>query len=292
MRRFWEAAKQYLFPGWKAALPLAVLAAAALLLVFARGLDGTPAAYAVYLLSAYALTAVTTAAVRGGRAAWRRICAVPLVVRWREDAYWRVRMGLALSFLINLCYAGLRVAGAVVYASVWDGALGCYYVLLCAVRLYLLRRMPAASEPGGREKELRMLRRTGWLLMGLDAALAAIAVQIVRDGRGYDYPGTMIYAAAAYSFYCLALATVNAVRYRRFRSPVLSAAKAVSMTTALVSIFSLETAMLTQFGGSAPFRFRMTAATAAVVCAAVMAMAVGMVRAAGRGLKAEKEETT
>ena len=110
-------------------------------------------------------------------------------------------------------------------------------------------------------------------------------MQIVLDGQGYNYPGTMIYAAAAYSFYCLTLAIVNSVRYERFHSPVLSAAKAVSLTTALVSIFSLETAMLAQFGGEPRFQFWMTAATAAAVCVLVLILAAYMVISASRTLK-------
>lgn len=282
MRRCWESMKKYLFPGWKWALPLAIVSAAALVYVFAYGLQESPIAYAIYPVSFYALIACSEAAYRTGRSVWRRVSAVPLVERWRQDGYFRVRWGLVLSLLVNLCYAGLRVVYAVLYASFWDGALGLYYVLLCALRTYLIRCMPDGQGNVPYAAELRTYRNTGWLLMGLDLALAGIAVQIVQDGQGYHYPGTLIYAAAAYSFYCLTLAVVNAVKYRRFRSPVLSAAKAVSLTTALVSIFSLETAMLAQFGGEPFFQFVMTASTAAAVCVLVLAAAVYMVISAGR----------
>lgn len=285
MQRIWTIAKKILFPGWKWALPLAALSAAALLFVFSRGLQESPAAYAAYPVSFYALIALTEAAVRTGRSVWRRVSAVPLVERWRRDGYFRVHWGLVLSLLVNLCYAGLRIVCAVRYASFWDGALGLYYVLLCALRIYLIRRMPDGSGGVPYAAELRTYRNAGWLLVGLGLALAGIAVQIVQDGQGYNYPGTLIYAAAAYSFYCLTMAVVNAVKYRRFRSPVLSAAKAVSLTTALVSIFSLETAMLAQFGGEARFQQVMTASTAAAVCALVLGIALYMVLSAGRKRK-------
>lgn len=82
----------------------------------------------------------------------------------------------------------------------------------------------------------------GWvalavLLGGASLALSGVATQIVRDGYGSDYPGMLIYVAAMYAFYSLTIAVVNTVRYRKFQSPVLSAAKAVNLTTALVSIF-------------------------------------------------------
>ena len=90
-----------------------------------------------------------------------------------------------------------------------------------------------------------------------------------------------------YAFYCLILSSVNAVKYRKFKSPVLSAAKAVNLTTALVSIFSLETAMVNRFAEEDDLRFRewMTAATALAVCMLVLAIAVFMVVQSGRKLK-------
>ena len=135
MQRIWTIAKKILFLGWKGALPLAALSAAALFFVFTRGLQESPAAYAAYPVSFYALIALTEAAVRTGRSVWRRVSAVPLVERWRRDGYLRVHWGLVLSLLVTLCYAGLRVVCAVLYASFWDGALGLYYVLLCALRI-------------------------------------------------------------------------------------------------------------------------------------------------------------
>ena len=285
MERAWGMVKKWLFPGWKGAVPLAVLGAGGLYLVFGRGLEETPLAYAAYILSCYALVAVTEAAVRSFRRAWRRLTEIPLVARWRADANFRVRMGLLLSLAINLCYAVMRMGYAALYASFWDGALGAYYILLCAVRLYLIRRTPKTQEEARYVDELRACRCTGWLLLVLDLALVWISVQIVLDGQGYDYPGTMIYVAALYAFYSLTISIVNAVKYRRFRSPVLSAAKAVSLTTAMVSIFSLETAMLSRFGGEPRFQFLMTAGTAGAVCCLVLATALFMTISASRTLR-------
>ena len=292
MERLWNTSRKWLFPSWKWTLPLAVFSTAALLFVFLGGHQESPVAYPVYLLSAYALAAAAAAVLRAGRRIRDRAAALPLVAKWRADACWRVKAGLLLSLSVNLCYAGFRVISAVLLSSFWEGALGVYYTLLCAVRYFLFRRMPDSFGASDRARDLDTCRKTGWLLIGLDLALAGIAVQIVQDGQGYHYPGTVIYAAAAYAFYCLTLAIVNAVRYRRFHSPVLSAAKTVSLTTALVSIFSLETAMLAQFGDEPRFQFIMTASTAAAVCGLVLAAAVHMVVTARRaGRSSSREET-
>ena len=64
------------------------------------------------------------------------------------------------------------------------------------------------------------------------------------------------------------------------------AAKVISLASALVSILSLETAMLSQFGGSDDMAFRqlMIAATGAGVCAIILGIAVYMMIHAAKQL--------
>lgn len=93
MKRVWERAKRYLFPSWRWTPPLAAVSAAGLYLVFTQGLEDTPLAYAVYLLSAYGLTAAVGLAVRAGRRVWQWVRSIPLAERWLEDEYFRVWAG-------------------------------------------------------------------------------------------------------------------------------------------------------------------------------------------------------
>lgn len=277
-KTLWKRSKRCLFPGWKLAFPLVLISTVFLVYIFTHSMDGTPMAYGAYILSFYALIAGTEAATRIGLALWKRIKVIPLVDRWRTDAYFRARLSLILSFFISLCYAGLRMVSAARYTSFWDGALGGYYVLLCVIRLYLLRWTPSSESAVGQAEQYRTRRRAGWLLLILDLILTWIAYQIVQEGRGYHYPGTLIYAYAAYAFYALISASILLVRYRRFNSPVLSAAKSVNLTSGIVAIFSLETAMMDSFGGDEAFWDYMLPGTAAVMCALVLLIAVFMIR--------------
>lgn len=270
--------KKLLFPGGGWVCLLVLLGGVSLYLTFCIFGDDSPFAYVSYVLSAYALTVLVAAVVPLFPAARRMVHRVPLAHRYMTDQYFKVRYGLMLSFFINLCYGGFKLICAMWYVSFWDGALAFYYILLCTVRLYLIRRVPSGAEGRDLARELRYCRATGIFLFGLDLALSIIATQIVRDGYGSNYTGMLIYVAAMYAFYSLTIAIVNAVRYRRLHSPVLSAAKAVNLTTALVSIFNLETAMIAQFGADQVyFRLVMTACTAFAVCAGVLGAAAYMV---------------
>lgn len=278
MERWMAVLKKLLFPGGGWVALVVLLGGISLDLTFLIFGDNSPFAYVSYVLSAYALTIFVAAIVPLFSSVRRLAHRVPLAHRYLTDRYFKVRSSLLLSFFINLCYAGFKLACAVWYASFWDGALALYYILLCAVRVYLIRRVPVGEEHQDMARELRCYRTTGLFLFGLDLALSGVATQIVRDGHGSNYPGMLIYVAAMHAFYSLTLAIINAVKCRRFHSPVLSAAKAVNLTTALVSIFNLETAMIAQFGAEQVyFRLVMTACTAFAVCVIVLGTAAFMV---------------
>lgn len=283
IHRFKAVLKKLLFPGWGWVLLFTLLGGGSLALTFLVFGERHPFAYLAYPLSAYALTILLAAVSPAFRRVWQALHRVPIAHRYLTDRYFQVRSSLILSFFINLCYAVFKLACAVWYASFWDGGLALYNVLLCGVRAYLIRWVPKGDEGRDPCRELRCYRATGFFLAVLDLALSVIATQIVRDGYGYNYPGILIYVVALHAFYSLILSVVNTIKFRKLHSPILSAAKAVNLTTAVVSIFSLETAMLTQFGeGQVEFRLIMTACTAFAVCAIVLGMAVYMVVSANK----------
>ena len=92
---------------------------------------------------------------------------------------------------------------------------------------------------------------------------------------------------AAYTFASLTLAIINAFRYKKYGSPAYSAAKAISLVSAVVSVLTLENAMLTAFGqdNSELFRQIMLGATGAAVVCAVEGIAIYMICNAGKNLR-------
>ncbi|MDE7172505.1 MAG: hypothetical protein K2O11_11635 [Oscillospiraceae bacterium] len=270
--------KKLLWPGWGWVVLTVILSAIALFLAFGTRLADTPFAYAAYCLSAYGLTVFVAAVVPVLLQVPRFLHSIPLAHRYLTDKYFSVWYGLALSFIINLSFAVLKLVYAVLYSSFWEGGLAIYNILLCVVRLYLLASFPKGQKRFSYQDELRRYRMTGRFLFLLDAALAVISTLIVLRGNGYHYPGILVYAMAFHAFYSLTLAIINTIKYRKFNSPVLSAAKAVNLTTALVSMFSLETALIAQFGADQQyFRLIMTSCTAFAVCVTVLSSAIYMV---------------
>ena len=92
---------------------------------------------------------------------------------------------------------------------------------------------------------------------------------------------------AMYAFYIVITAVRDLVKYRRYKSPVMSASKAIKLAAALVSMLSLETAMLAQFGEESGPQFRqlMTVLTGGGVCLIVLVTAGVMMVKSTRQLK-------
>lgn len=283
-------------------LPTVIISVPSFIFVFAmleKG-DHSPLAYVAYLLSAYAMIITVTGAgnvvsalkklVRES-ALLKRIKSTALGNRLLGDAMFRSEITLHGGLFINLLYVALNLFSGIRYNSTWFVALSFYYMLLSAMRAVLVRYMHSNRQTKDIASEFQRYRACGIILLLMNQALVGIVVYMVTDNRGFYYSGMLIYAMALYTFYVTILAIVNVIRFRSYVSPVLSAAKIISLTAALVSMLSLETAMISRFGNDQPeFRQIMTGAFGGAICAMVLAMAIYMIVNATKQLKRMKSQ--
>lgn len=270
-----------------------------LLVVFAFLCDwsGAPA-YFTYLLSAYGLAISTTwislhlvAGIRN--AAWfQGFCALPFVRRWREDIRFRSRLSLYLGFAVNLLYAVLKFVSGVFYRANWFVILALYYAFLAVMRFSVLSSV--RRDPNGENMiaEHRRCRLCGFLLLMMNLVLSCMAAFLIARRGSYAYPGTLVFLIAAYTFYMFIAAVINLVRYRKYKRPLLSAAKVISMTAALASMLSLEAAMLEQFGKEDDgflFRETMIGVSGAVICVSTLCMSIIMIARSSHALKKNRK---
>lgn len=256
-------------------------------------------AYISYFLSAYAFVISITGVagivrfVRQGidqHPLVRKALGVPLVSRYLQEDLFRAETGLYQGFFINLLYAGIKLFSGILYRSVWFVTLAFYYILLAAMRVSLLHYVRKTGK--SKISEWKRYRLCGIILLFMNIVLTGIVILVIRQNSGFEYPGMLIYVMAMYAFYAAITAVRNVVKFRRYGSPVLSAAKVVNLTAALVSMLSLETAMLTQFGAADDPMFRqvMTASTGAGISIIVLGMAVFMIVRSTKQLKHMKQE--
>lgn len=258
--------------------------------------------YVSYFLSAYALIITVTGItgvvrfVRQGidrHPLVKKALDIPVVGRFLREDMFRAEAALYQGFFINLLYAGIKMFSSIFYRSVWFVTLAVYYILLAVMRASLLHFVRVHGSAGENKRAgLRRYRLCGIILLFMNIALTGIVILVVYENSGYEYPGMLIYVMALYAFYATITAVRNVVKFRRYGSPVMSAAKVINLTAALVSMLALETAMLTQFGAADDPMFRqiMTASTGAGISILVLGMAVYMIVWSTRQLKRDNRE--
>lgn len=286
MKTLRDFGKKLLFPPLPLALPVVALGAGLLVYVFISGQEHTPLGYAAYLLSAYALV-IACACVPELIRLSKRARQNEHVDRFLTDYAFRTHATLGLGLLLNLAFAVFKLFAGIIYGSYWLIALGVYYAILAMMRFFLLRRLgglkPSASDLLA---QYRTYRVTGVMMFVLNVVMTAIIFQVVRDNRTYSYPGTLIYAFAAYAFYKIITAALNLFRRRGQDEPLFAAVRFLSLTVAMMSIFSMQTALLSTFGSEElQFRLRANTASGAVLCAGSLLIAVTMVVRSTRAIR-------
>lgn len=288
--------EKWLFiPGWLIAV-LTVVSTAGLVTVFVKGLDEAPVAYVVYVLSFYTLTTVCLWAWKTlpgyFRTAKEKFRAHPYGNKYLTDEGYRVRVSLYIALGINVVYSLFKLISGIVYGTFWLGAIAVYYILLSVIRFLLLSYMRGGRRSTDRLAEYRRYRLCGILLMVLNLSLTGVVLHMLMQNDRYVLGEIVVIASAAYTFYTVTVSVIDMVRYRKHESPVITAAKAIRLTAALVSLLSLETSMLVQYGTDEEFRRLMTALTGAGVCIIILAMSVYMIVHAGKEIQKLKGAET
>ena len=247
-----KTGKKLLFPPIWVQVILTVVSAAALITIFIKGWSETPIAYGVYVLAFYTLSTVTLFCCmvlpKKYRSIKQKIYDNPLGNRYMTDRAFRTKVSLNISLGINLVYVGLQLLQWRMFQSWWFVVLALYYSILSVMRFLLVRYVRRNTIGSSIRGEWKRSRICAYTLQLVNLSLSGAVLMILYQNRGYDYPGILIYVMAAYTFYATIHAIVDMVRYRKLGSPVMTTAKVVSLSSALVSMLNLETAMFSQFG--------------------------------------------
>lgn len=195
------------------------------------------------------------------------------VKKLQKDSRLRAEVLLYFSFVVNLAYAVLQGVNGVAARSIWAGTLAFYYLILSTIRFSLL----LGHKKVNIVKKWKKYRNSAFIMLILNFALLGIHCIILYMGHIITYPGYMIYAMAVYTFYTAITAIRNVVIYRKYNDPVLSASKALSLAVAAISVYSLQSAMISAFGDSEEFRIIMGNCVGACVFVLISAISVFMI---------------
>lgn len=215
--------------------------------------------------------------------------------RWQEDDRLRVNVSLFGSLLWNTAYALLQFWLGFSHHTFWFYSLAGYYLFLAIMRFFLVRHT-ATNKPGEKmREELLKYRACGWIFLAMNLVLSLMVFFMVYWNRTFIHDEITTITMAAYTFTSFTVAIVNIVKYRKYNSPIYSASKAISLAAASVSILTLESTMLTTFGGETMDAFTrklMLGLSGGVIAAFIVVMAIYMIVQSTKKLKMLKAEDT
>lgn len=263
---------------------LLVAASTALLVyTFVSGREETVLAYCVYVLSFYTLCVFCVFCVKTLpgliKSVKNALHRNKFADKYLTNAAFRTHVSLYRSFAVNMIYALINALMAKIYSTAWFALFAAYYAILATMRFLLVLYVEKNGIGINRTGELKRSRACGYVLLAVTPLLSGAVLMSVYFNRGKEYKGVLIYVMATYTFYITVAAVSDIIRYRKYKSPVMTSSKTIKLTSSLVSMYSLETAMLSQFGGDMTEKSRrlMLVLTGAGISVTIAALAVGTV---------------
>ena len=292
---FKKLGKALLFPHVAVMITLVPIATA--LLVCSMVLVGTESviAYISYVLAAYTLTV------------W--CMKIPRIIaffkafknenryaqRWLSDARLRVNVSLCGMLAWNALYGVLQLWLGFYHRTFWFYSLGAYYICLAVMNFFLLAHTKKYVPGEKMREELKKYRTCGWLFLLMNLALSLIVFFMVYWNRTFLHHMITAIAMAAYTFTAFTVAIVNVVKYKKYNSPVFSAAKAINFAAACVSMLTLTSTLLTTFSDGTMVAMEqkiMLGSVGFTVSGVVVVMAIRMIVIGTKKLNTFKQEVT
>ena len=291
---FWRKFyKKALFPHVAVMILLLLLSVAALIAAFLFLGSEHPVSYGCYVLAAYTLTVYCFRIPDIVKFVRRQINGNKFLNKLTTDVHYRVKMSLHGAFYFNMVYALFQLGMAILRSSILFYSLAAYYFLLALMRMYLLGYAWSNAPGTDMIKEYKRYRFCGVAMLILSVALSVMVTYTIVFDTQEAYGMIETIAMAAFTFTALSVAIVNVVKYKKYNSPVFSAAKDISLAVAVVSVLSLETAMFAAFADGtmdADSILIMTATTGFAVMVFVIGLAIFMISRSTKGLREANKE--
>lgn len=211
--------------------------------------------------------------------------------KWFSDVHLRMNISLYGSLIWNVTFAIFQLCLGFYHKSFWFYSMFAYYILLGVMRFFLLKHTRKYKANEATAIEINKSILCGWLLIAMNISLSVIVFFMVYWNRTFHHNVITSIALAAYTFVTFTFAIINLVQYRKYKSPIYSSAKIISLIAGAVSVLTLETTMLTTFGSTENPLFNqiMLLLTGIAVIGFAILMAIIMIVKGNKRLKELKQ---
>lgn len=287
MEKYKKIGLKLLYPHTALLIPLIIISIS--LLVWSMVVLGTTHFVSIisYVLSAYTLTTVCFRIPNIISFIKKITDENKYIIKLKTDRHLRIKITLSATFIYNFIYAIFQFFIGLYHGSLWFYSMFAYYLSLAIMRFFLVRHTLSFKPNEKPRNELLKYRFCGWMMLFLNLALSVMIFFMVYWNRTFNHHEITTIALATYTFTTFTIAIVNFIKYRKYKSPVYSAAKSISLTSACVSIITLETTMFTSFGNDLDIITRriILGLTGAAVSIFVLMVAINIIVNGNKKLK-------
>ena len=198
----------------------------------------------------------------------------PVLKRIATDSVLRTIVFAIPGFVTEAWYAVFNGVVSLIEGSAWYGSLAAYYLLMALMRIFVVSNVRGnLGEKEAAMNEIKAYSKCGWFLIFTSIALGGVVIMIVSEGNGKTYHGLIIYAVALYTFFKITLSILNMAKARKMKSPRLMAQRNINWASALMSLLSLQTAMINEFNEGKTMMV-MNLATGIAICTIVCTIGI------------------
>lgn len=291
MERLKKIVNKLLFPHM--ALVLVLFPVSMALLICSMVFLGTESvlSYVSYMFSFYSLTIVCLRIPQIIEFIKKYKNSNKLLVRYQNDINFRINLSLYLSLVLNIAYSIFQLCLGLYHKSFWFISMSVYYVLLSLMRFYLVNHTKKNKPGEDLLIEYKRYNICGWVMLLMNLTVTAIIFFIIYFDRTFYHHQITTIALAAYTFLTFSLSIYNFIKYRKYNSPVYSAAKSINLVAACVSMMTLTTTMLTTFGGEDVVEYKKLLLTmvGVVVSLFILAISIQIIIFTSKNIKKLKE---
>lgn len=168
--------------------------------------------------------------------------------RYVRDYWFRSRVNLCCSLVINIIYALWEIICGIYYNSLWFIAFGLFYLLLVGLRLMLVFNLynhALDEEQGWREYQI-----SGALLFVMNFILIAVVLLVFRGDINTRYASYLLIIIGIYAIYRIGVSIEKLIVHRKHNTPILRVANLIYFAGAIVTAFSFEISALIRFSNN------------------------------------------
>lgn len=232
-----------------------------------------------FIITAYTLAVIIaglpTAVTKGKTVLYNNPYSQVLIT----DIKLRTRLRLTFGLFFNFFYAIFKFFAGLFFRSEWLISIGVYYFLICTSKFMLLKSADETHDDSinQRRRELKYCRFVGILLFVLSSVISGMAAKMIYDNETVGYPEYFFGLITVYTACRLISAVYSLIKYRHHDKPFYYTTKSLDFASALMSLLTLQTAILARYGTNPTLTRSLNALTSAVVLLTVIIISINII---------------